>query len=354
MSGKAFRWPPEKRPDVESAIRASTTGAEAAKRLGVTVASFYHACRSYGIEYGPLLGRGEQPEITPPTPSGLTKEELVEERKRRFSRLDAHIESRTLIPVRLSKADPIGILHFGDPHVDDEGTDIGLLERHARLVRETPGLYGATVGDTTNNWIGRLARLYSQQSTTQADAWQLAEWFVEQVRDWLYIVGGNHDAWSGSGDPMRWITGQIGALYQDSEVRIAIRFPGKREVRINCRHDFAGRSQWNAAHGPMKALMLGVRDHLAIAGHTHESAYGLWKDPQAGITCHAVKVASYKRHDRFALEKGFRDQHLGPACVTVIDPRLPDDHPDLIKVFWCPFEGAEFLKWLRSRERSTA
>jgi len=349
---RPYRWKPEQREDLEAAIRASASGPEAAKRFGITVPSFHHACRALGIEYAQLLGRGEQPEITRPTPSGLTKEELVEERKRRYARLDAHMESRHLIPVKLSKSDPIGILHFGDPHVDDDGTDISLLEAHARLVRETPGLYGATVGDTTNNWIGRLARLYSAQSTTQADAWQLAEWFVEQVRDWIYIVGGNHDAWSGSGDPMRWITSQIGALYQDSEVRIALRFPGKREVRINCRHDFAGRSQWNPAHGPMKAIFLGVRDHLAIAGHTHESAYGVLKDPESGIVCHAIKVASYKRHDRFALEKGFRDQHLGPAVLTVIDPRLPADHPDLIKPFWDPEEGAAYLSWLRARERA--
>lgn len=100
----------------------------------------------------------------------------------------------------------------------------------------------------------------------------------------------------------------------------------------------------------MKALFFGVRDHIAIAGHTHESAYGLLKDPDSGIVCHAIRVASYKVYDRFAREKGFRDQHLGPACVTVIDPRLPGDHPDMIKLFWDPREGADFLTWKRGRK----
>ena len=287
--------------------------------------------------------------VSPPSPD-LPIGELVASRKRRFEFKTKHEEARRLIAVVIKKADPIGILHFGDPHIDDDGTDIALLEEHARLVRETPGLYGANVGDTTNNWVGRLAKLYAQQGTTASDGWRLAEWFIGEVRNWLYLVGGNHDAWSGAGDPLKWITSQLGAFYQDSEVRIALRFPGTPDIRVNCRHDFAGRSQYNPAHGPMKALFFGVRDHLAIAGHLHESAYGVLKDPDSGITMHAVRVPSYKVFDRYAREKGLRDQNLGPACVTVIDPRLPPTHPDLIKVFWDPFEGAAFLTWKRNRK----
>ena len=191
------------------------------------------------------------------------------------------------------------------------------------------------------------------KSIDSAEAWRLAEWWISDVigrRKWLYLVGGNHDAWSGAGDPLKWIAGQLGAFYQDSEVRLALRFPGERVVRVNCRHDFAGRSQYNPAHGPMKSLFFGVRDHIAIAGHTHESAYGVLKDPDTGITMHAIRVASYKVYDRYAREKGLRDQNLGPACVTVIDPRLPPTHPGLVKLFWDPREGAEYLTWARSRK----
>jgi hypothetical protein len=290
--------------------------------------------------------------LTVPSPpdSSVPIDELVERRKREFEHKREHMDARKLIPVIVKSSLPIGILHFGDPHLDDDGTDLGLVEDHAKLVRDTPGLYGATPGDTTNNWIGRLARLYAQQGTTACDGWRLAEWFIHEVRDWLYLVGGNHDLWSGSGDPLHWIAARAGALYQPSEVRIALRFPNKAEVRINCRHDFAGRSQWNPAHGPMKALFLGVRDHIAIAGHTHESAYGLLKDPQSGITMHGLRVASYKTYDRYALDHGFRDQTLSPCALTVIDPRLPPTHPGIVQVFWDPFQGAEYLGWLRKRQ----
>jgi len=102
----------------------------------------------------------------------------------------------------------------------------------------------------------------------------------------------------------------------------------------------------------MRALQAGVRDHIALAGHRHESAYGVLKDPDSGITMHAIKVASYKVYDRFARDKGFRDQHLGPAALTIINPELPDAHPDLVKVYWDPEYGADMLTFLRQRRKS--
>jgi hypothetical protein len=36
--------------------------------------------------------------------------------------------------------------------------------------------------------------------------------------------------------------------------------------------------------------------------------------------------------------------------VTVINPALPETHPDLIKIFWEPEAGADYLNWLRRRE----
>jgi len=290
-------------------------------------------------------------EIEDLPPADIPVEELVEHRIREYEQKRKHEEARQLIAVRVRSDLPIGILHFGDPHLDDDGTDLAAIRAHARLVAETDGMYAATVGDTTNNWVGRLARLYSQQGTRASDGWRLAEWFVGAVqRKWLYIVGGNHDLWSGAGDPLKWIAEQEDAIYRPSEARIALRFQGGAEVRVNCRHDFEGHSQWNPAHGPMKALALGVRDHVAIAGHKHVSAYGVYKDPESAITCHAIRVASYKRYDRYAIEKGMRDQNISPCVVTVIDPRLPAAHPGVVKVFWDAEEGTDFLSWARSRK----
>ena len=69
---------------------------------------------------------------------------------------------------------------------------------------------------------------------------------------------------------------------------------------------------------------------------------------------HAIKVASYKVHDRYAMEKGFRDQALGPACMTVIDPDKSPTHPDLVKIYWDPEEGADILTYMRKRASAQA
>jgi hypothetical protein len=163
------------------------------------------------------------------------------------------------------------------------------------------------------------------------------------------MIGGNHDLWSGAGDPLKWIAKQQNALYKASEARLALRFPNGQEVRINARHDHSGSSIWNPAHGPMKAAIMGTRDHIYVAGHKHESAYSVLKDGITGIAMHAIKVASYKVYDRYARDKGFRDNALSPCCVTTINPALPANHPDLVKVWWEPEEGADYLTHLRRK-----
>jgi hypothetical protein len=188
--------------------------------------------------------------------------------------------------------------------------------------------------------------LWAQQSTSAKDAWQLTEWLIQSC-DWLYLVGGNHDAWSGSGDPLEWITAQTGALYEPNAARLGITLPSKRSVRVNARHDFKGHSMWNTAHGPAKAAQMGWRDHILTCGHTHVSGYQVLKDPASRLISHAVRVASYKQYDRYAIENGFPDQNIFVCPVTIIDPRFADDDPRYVTTIFDPHEGADYLTWKR-------
>lgn len=282
-----------------------------------------------------------------PSTPGLPVEDLVEHRKRLFEHKRLYEDARKLIQVRVTIPGPVGVLHFGDPHVDDDGTDISALERHTDLVRRTPGLFAANVGDTTNNWVGRLARLYAEQSTTAADGWRLAEWFIRRC-DWLYLIGGNHDQWSGAGDPLLWIAAQQDALYEASEVRLQLSFPSGRPCIINARHDFGGNSQWNPAHGPMKAAQLGVRDDILVCGHKHKSGYSILTAPGEDRLIHCLQVGSYKIFDRYAKEKGFRDQHISPSVLTVIDPES-SNATGYVTVFHDIELGVDWLKWRRRK-----
>ena len=286
------------------------------------------------------------------TPDGdMDVDELLEHRIKAFEKRKRAEEARKLIPVKVHVPGPIGILHFGDPHVDDDGTDILALKRHKELCAKTEGLFAANVGDVTNNWVGRLAKLYAEQATTASQAWQLAEWLIKGT-PWLYLIGGNHDGWSGAGDPLKWIARQADSIYQSSECRLELQLPSGHRPRINARHDFAGHSQYNPAHGPMKALLFGIRDHIAICGHRHKSGHGVLKDPASGIICHTIQVSSYKIYDRYAREKGFRDQSLSPCVMTVIDTRLAEDHPDFITLWWDPEHGADYLRFIRKQAKA--
>lgn len=324
----------------------------AAALLKIPEATFAHRLNAYKRKYGEPGEHvnAEKEFVFSPIPDEeLDIEDLVAIRIKQFEKKQAYEEASKLIPVKVKIDGPVGIIHFGDPHVDDDGTSLALLRQHSDLTH-FEGVWGANVGDTTNNWIGRLARLYANQSTSASQAWQLAEWFIQRTR-WLYMIGGNHDAWSGSADPLKWIARQNDALYKPSECRINLKFPTGRNVIINARHDFAGTSQWNPAHGQMKAAQMGFRDHVMISGHKHTSGYGIVKDASSGRVCHAVQVASYKMYDVYAKERGFRDQTISPACMTIIDPTLDESHPDMIKIFWDPVEGVEYLKWKRRKKK---
>ena len=329
------------------AVSAYGSVVQAAKNLGVprtTLQSRVKEAERLGIRPTPDFETEELPSELPPVT------EIVARRKKQFGQLHEAKIARRLVNVSVKIDGPIGITHFGDPHVDDDGTDIALLERHMKTVNKTKGMFGANLGDLGNNWIGRIAHLWAQQSTSAAEAWALVEWHVNYV-NWLYLVGGNHDAWSGNGDPLQWIMRQQPGVFGYNGTRLNLVFPNGKNVRINARHDFSGHSMWNPNHGPMKAAQGGWRDHILTCGHKHVSfVTGPMKDPASGLLSWAIRCAGYKTHDRYADEKGLPDQNAFAACVTIIDPRYADDDPRLITVIPDVEEGADFLNFKRRKK----
>ena len=277
--------------------------------------------------------------------------ELIERRKIEYKRKSDFSEARRLINVKVKMDGPIGICHFGDPHVDDPGTDILALEQHVEIVKKTKGMFGGNIGDQQNLWVGRLARLYGEQSTSAQESWVLTEWLIRSIQ-WLYIIGGNHDCWAGAGDPLKWITRNQKGVFEYHGARLNLDFPNGKEVRVNARHDFRGYSQWNPVHGPSKAIQMGWRDHILTAGHKHISGAAILKCPATGLISHALRCAGYKKYDRYAEELGLPDQNISPCVITVIDPRFEDNDPRLITVLWDVEEAAEFLTYKRKKHAS--
>jgi len=276
-------------------------------------------------------------------------DELIEIRKKKYTQKTRAKNSKKLINIKIKMNGAIGICHFGDPHIDDDGTNIAEIYSLCNLINKTEGLFGGNLGDVQNNWVGRLSFLYGQQSTSAKESWRLTEHFINQV-PWLYLIAGNHDVWSGEGDPLEFIMRDHKGVYEQWGARMNLTFPNGKEVRINARHFFKGFSMWNTAHGVAKAAQMGWKDHILTCGHIHVSGYQVLKDPASGLISHALQIASFKIWDNFAEQKGLDDRNIFNAPVTIIDPKYDDDDNRLITTIFNPYEAAEYLKYKRKKK----
>ena len=89
--------------------------------------------------------------------SDLPIDRIIDSMKERTKIRRDSYEAHTWFPVKVNDKKPIGIMWFGDPHIDDDGCDWTLLSKHIELCKQ-PGVYGVNIGDTTNNWAGRLVK----------------------------------------------------------------------------------------------------------------------------------------------------------------------------------------------------
>ena len=124
-------------------------------------------------------------------------EQELKQAAERFEKRYAAVKAHEWFTIKVNDPLPIGILWFGDPHIDDNGCNLPRLLRDVELCRDTEGLYGANIGDTTNNWSGRLVKLYANQDASLRTARRRAKWFMlDSGVEWLVWLMGNHDCLS--------------------------------------------------------------------------------------------------------------------------------------------------------------
>lgn len=356
--------------DVIAALGASNgVRAEAARKLGISTQTLHarmSRLKSEGVSvpqsgYDPA--RSARAKAGDPKPNAPPQEmefpvlpdgkidirELIERRKSEFARKDEAQKARKLVPVKVKTTEPIAICLFGDPHVDDSGTDLGALQRDIEVIKATDGMYAGCIGDVQNNWIGRLARLWGEQETTASQSWQLVEWFVHELTGkWLFMVQGNHDHWAGTGDPLRWIQKQAKvSLTGDHTVRLALKFPNGEEVRIVARHDFPGNSMWNPSHGQLRAAHLTHHDHVLVSGHKHTGGYQMLRVPATGLLTHCLQLGSYKIWDSYADALGLPPRLISPSATVIIDPLAGE--LGLVRVEHDIEAAADWLTWKRKQ-----
>ncbi len=270
-------------------------------------------------------------------------EELESLRKSVFKAKKAKEDYKLGVGVDFEDNRPIAIMHFGDMHLDSDGVDLEQVYKHIHLLKTTEGVYGGNLGDVTNNWVGFLGKLYGEQHTTIDESIALIEKTLGGC-PWIYTIIGNHDKWNG-GEYVVKNAVDVGATGED--LRLELKFPNGSMTSIHARHHFKGSSMYNAAQGSVKEALLGARDDIIIHGHIHSLGYSIVPQPELLKVSHCLSVGSYKVIDSFKTACGFRETNLSPCVVTVIDPRLPENHVDRIKVFFDAEVGVEYLKMIR-------
>ena len=247
-------------------------------------------------------------------------EEIKEQMKKRFSKRLEFSESKRWFEIKVNVKGPIGVAFIGDPHVDDDGCNWPLLDHHCDLLRDTQHMFAVNIGDTQNNWTGRLQKLFAHQETSQKTAIKLSKWFLQDAGiKWLVWLMGNHDMWGELSEIFRQMNVERIPM-EDWQARFTLKFPNKRECRIWAAHDFKGHSMWNTLHGAQKAAHMKEEAHIYACGHTHNWAIHSEESASRRFTYNLVRARGYKYLDQYGELLGHFPQKEGATVACIIDP----------------------------------
>jgi hypothetical protein len=321
--------------------RVAARAADVLGRSASTVKEILKECREKGfdektVSFPAFVDDGDEHEPI---------EDLLGRLEKGFNRKHRNATAKRWFEVKVNETKPYGILMFGDPHLGDDGCNMPLLQKHLAIARK-PGVYGLNIGDTTNNWVGRLMRLYAEQETSAKTEKRLAEWFMFDAGvSWLCWVLGNHDDWNGGADFQKRLGGKHIPII-DWRAQFRLTHKGETEAKIDASHGRKGSSIWNNLHATLRAAKLGENADLYVTGHTHNFGLEDLEIAEKGISTWLVQLRGYKWHDHYALTGNWAEHQRGASVLAIVDPRA-----DARRRVTC-FEDVEFgynvLEWMRS------
>lgn len=319
----------------------------AAKALGISRSAFQN--RIMRADQSEIMARKTESLNYPAFVTAGDEDEPIEEilaRKRRgFERKAKANADRQWFEIKVNERKPYGVLMFGDPHLDDDGCNIPLLERHLEIAAK-PGVYSLNIGDTTNNWVGRLERLYASQEASKNTGKRLVEWFMfDSGATWLCWVLGNHDEWNDGVDfHMRLAKHKIPVI--DWRAQFQLVHPNGTAARVDASHGRKGSSIWNNLHATLRAAKLGEIADIFCTGHTHNYGLEHLEIAERKHDCWLVQLRGYKFMDHYALTGNFAEHQLGSAVLAIVDPAK--DARTRVQCFEDVERGYQVLEMLRS------
>jgi len=331
--------------------------AQAARAMGVPRQTFnYNLKHARSLtEDSPPTSDVEFPQFPNTNPSA---EEILAWQCKRYEKLENGYSARKWYDIKINVDGPIGVSFFGDPHIDDNGCNTPMLMHHCEIHARTEALFGVNCGDTTNNWVGRLGRLFADQDSSQETARLLANWLLSGSGvTWLAWILGNHDLWNDGEAILRAMNGEViterkekfpGMEMAAWQARFGLVFPNKRRCRVWMSHDFPGHSQWNSLHGAMKAAKMKDQAHIYACGHKHNAAMFNEENAERDFTYWLVRAKGYKDIDSYGVQLGHDTQKSGHSITAIIDPSKPDSQ--MVQCFQDMELAADFLTFLRKKK----
>jgi hypothetical protein len=295
----------------------------------------------------PSVSETEELEYPNLPSSELPAEEIVEHACKEFARHLAAKDARRWFEIKVKSNKPIGVCFMGDPHIDNYGCNWPLLREHIRILKDTPGMYAIGGNDLTDNWIGRLLRLYADSSMSRKQTLKVVKWLMSDAGiRWLCYILGNHDQW---GDMPYLVAANAAPIVpvEDWQARFQLVFPNGTRTRIHMAHNFKGHSQWNNLHGAQKQAMFGEDTDILACAHTHSWAMHQEENSHRGNVYWLIRSRGYKHIDQYADDLGYGNQRFGASITAVIDPAASG--VKRIQCFADVRDAANYLEYLRGR-----
>lgn len=246
---------------------------------------------------------------------------------------------------------PILLGLFGDPHLDNSGTDLDLFEEE--LSRRDPerGIYTCCGGDFFDNWPRAMGHLYAE-SGDPYPAWVMFEHWMDN-HPFLFSVSGNHDLFaSGTANFLDEFMRQRGMVMRRSGGRFLLDLGNNNPITISMRHIWQGGSIYSEAHNLKRAATWGHTDDDLIAGfHFHKGELRTHVRPLDGKVSKLAQISSFKKLDNYANDRGFMSPETPPVVWFVLDDREPVTSHARVQPFYGFEEAQAMLAFQRGRNR---
>lgn len=291
---------------------------------------------------GPTVTEFRKPEMLDPDAEWAAA-------KRRTKATIAYHETRHQVELAFRDTKPIGISFISDQHIAQGGAvALDRMERDARLICNTSGLYAVLGGDGVDNHIKHKAAMVNSESRP-AREWELYDHYLGFFGHSLVAgISGNHDDWTqdfAGVDVVSQLFKRRKLVFAPDFIVLTVRIQDGPEdegqvYRVKVRHQFRYESSFNKGHSIKRMWEMDQHDFdVGVLCHKHEPHMEPFiKHGQMRI---ALRPGSYQIVTGHSRRYGFAN--ATPTCPTVI---LWPGRREMMG-FWDVRHAASYLRWLR-------